>query len=186
MLYSGPTKIGKLHVGGVSAEFSASPCVMRNIPSYFKSPFPRRSSLLPNANIMSAPKFDEHLLSPVHPAPKDNRSNLLHSTLLDPFSSSDSSNNLTGLRDAVADRITLQYSDNTLYRISLPTLASGTLVESCLNALRQSLQRDVAMTLLCKWYSMRNAPGPTDPSVDQEFEIFSTLLLSMWKQVVWI
>lgn len=178
MLFSGPTKIGKLHVGGVSAELSASPLIMRNIPSYFKSPYPRRSSLLPNACSSSVPKFDEHLLSPVAPIASGKESrNVFHSTMFgDPYMSGDSNNNLVGLRDPVADRITMQYSDNTFYRISLPRLASGTLVEDCLNALRQSLQRDVAMSLLCKWYTTRNAPGPIDLSIDQEFNIFSTLL----------
>lgn len=170
MLYSGPTKIGKLHVGGVSAEFSASPYITR-IPNILKS-LPRRSSLLPNAN-QPIPKFDEHLLSPVHPA-KDARINLLSSTLIEQFKEL---NNLVGLRDPVADRITLEYSDSSLYRITLPALASSTLVDSCLSALRQSLQRDVAMTLLCKWYATRNAPGPVDPSPEQEFQIFINLLL---------
>lgn len=184
LLYSGPAKIGKVHVGGVSAELSASPLVMRNLPSYFKSTYPRRSSLLPNSNATPIPKFDEHLLSPVPPAISNKESqvhNIFYSTMLgEALSSVDTNNNLVGLRDAIADRITLQYSDNTFCRISLPHLTSGTLVEDCLHALRQSLQRDIAMTLLCKWYATRNAPGPADLSADQEFQIFSSLLLSRY------
>lgn len=83
---------------------------------------------------------------------------------------------MNGLRDAVEDRLTLQYSDNTFYRIVLPALASSTLVENCLNALRQTLQRDFAITLLTRWYAARNAPGPDDFSLVQEWNMFTALI----------
>lgn len=144
----------------------------------------RRSSLLAHCvTPMSIPKFDEHLISPVHPTITGEQvhkpPNLLNSTILgEPFVSGNTSNNIAALRDPVGDRITLHYSDNTYYRVSLPSLASGTLVESCLNALRQTLQRDVAMTLFAKWYAMRNAPGPVDLTTEQEWQIFISLMYS--------
>lgn len=137
---------------------------------------------------MAVPKFDEHLISPVHPAlpAKENRSgNMLHSTLLnEPFPNSDTTSSITALRDPVCDRITLQYSDNSYYRVSLPSIASGSLVESCLNALRQSLQRDVAINLFARWYATRNAPGPTDLTVEQEWDIFTTVIYSKYTNLL--
>lgn len=163
-LYSGPVRIAKVHVGGVSAELGASPGITR-----FKSPFPRRSSLLPHAT--DTPRFDEHLLSPVHPATDVRR--LLHSTLLT------TDHSLAGLLDNVGDRFTLRYSDGTYHRVSLPPLASSPLVHSCLNVLRQVLPRDTTLMLLSRWYAERNAPGPPDLTTDQEWRLFSELLLNL-------
>lgn len=172
MLYSGPTLIGKVHIGGVSAEFS----LFASTAS--ASPFPRRSSLLPNCGTpMSMPKFDDHLISPVYP--QNNRNLQQTKTLFMSGNTTNANSTITGIRDPVCDRITLQYSDNTYYRVCLPSLASGTLVESCLNALRQSLQRDVALTLFGRWYAMRNAPGPSDLTVDQEWQLFTSLVYDL-------
>lgn len=124
-LYSGPARIAKVHVGGVSAELASS-AAMR-----FQSPFPRRSSLLPHAT--DTPRFEEHFLSPVHPTLETRQARMMHSTLF----GSDVDHSLVGLLDAVGDRFTLQYLDGTYHRVSLPSFASSPLVHSCLNAFRQ-------------------------------------------------
>lgn len=90
---------------------------------------------------------------------------------------------LNGLRDAIGDRLTLQYSDGTYYRIALPTLASTTLVEKCLNALRQTLQKDCSITLLTRWYAARNSPGSNNLHLEEEWHIFVNLIYgNIYKQ----
>lgn len=92
------------------------------------------------------------------------------------FSGDTSKVHLIGLRDPIENRITLQYSDGTFYRINLPLLATSKLVENSLNALRETLNRDMSMILLTRWYSMRNAPGPMDIPAEKEWEMFSNLI----------
>lgn len=83
---------------------------------------------------------------------------------------------LTNLRDPIENRITLQYSDGTCYRINLPLLATSKIVENALNALRETLPRDASMTLLTRWYSTRNAPGPIEVTAEKEWDMFTNLL----------
>lgn len=84
---------------------------------------------------------------------------------------------LNGLRDAIANRFTLQYSDGTYYRVTLPSLATFPLIENCINVVRQSLPRDAALILLTRWYAIRNAPGPSDFNIDTEWNKFCNVLL---------
>lgn len=84
---------------------------------------------------------------------------------------------LNGLRDAVGNRFTLQYSDGTYYRVTLPPLASTPLIENCINVVRQTLPRDAALTLLARWYAARNAPGPSDFDTEAEWSRFCNILL---------
>ncbi|KAK4883598.1 hypothetical protein RN001_006917 [Aquatica leii] len=179
VLYSGLTVVGKLHVGGVLAQHVLSPCMVRSFPQ-FNSPFPRRSTLLPQYSTpISGPNFDEHFLSPVLPTGSSIQTNL--QIILDPYKykTEMGRTQLNGLRDVIADRITLQYSDGTYYRITLPPIATSTLIENCLNALRQVLPRDSTVTLLTRWYAVRNAPGPVDLNVEQEWEMFTSLIYEL-------
>lgn len=83
---------------------------------------------------------------------------------------------LCKLRDPVENRITLQYSDGTFYRVILPQLASCQLIEDCINALRQTLQLDVATSFVSRWYSTRNSPGSVDFDTEKEWQLFKNLL----------
>ncbi|KAF5273421.1 hypothetical protein FQA39_LY07438 [Lamprigera yunnana] len=177
VLYSGLTTVGKLHIGGVLAQHILSPCMVRSF-THFNSPFPRRSTLLPQYSTpASVPNFDEHLLSPVLPTGSGTQSNL--PLILDPYSIKSEIVQLNGLRDAVTDKITLQYSDGTYYRITLPPITTSSLIENCLNALRQVLSKDFAITLLTRWYATRNAPGPDNLTIEQEWEMFTSLLYEL-------
>ncbi|KAJ8917136.1 hypothetical protein NQ315_012628 [Exocentrus adspersus] len=176
MLYSGLTVVGKLHVGGTLTQHTPSPHVRRYM-NFSCSPFPRRSSLLPHIKQTDA-KFDEHLLSPVLPpacaAPRS--SNVLQMSLPDHDGHRAV---LNGLIDAVENRMTLRYSDGTFYRVTMPSLASTSLIESCLITLRQVLQKDVAVVLLCKWYATKNVLGARDVSAEQEWGMFTELLFEL-------
>lgn len=71
----------------------------------------------------------------------------------------------------------MQYSDGTYYRVTLPLLASFSLIENCINVVRQTLPRDAALTLLTRWYAARNAPGPSDFNAEAEWNKFCSVLL---------
>lgn len=83
---------------------------------------------------------------------------------------------LNGLSDAIENRITLKYSDGTFYRITLPSLATSSLVENCLTSLRQVLPNDISIVLLCRWYATRNVIGAEDLTGEQEWNVFISLL----------
>ncbi|KAJ8947314.1 hypothetical protein NQ318_004566 [Aromia moschata] len=115
----------------------------------------RRSSFLPHLK-QTDPNFDDHLLSPVLPAMSSvvsRNPNVLHLSFPD-YESQKAT--LNGLIDAIENRLTLQYSDGTFYRITFPSLAYSSLVENCLVCLRQVLRKEVAIMLLCRWYATRN------------------------------
>lgn len=129
--------------------------------------FPRRSSLLPTVTASTESSFDDdqlHLLSPVYP--------------LQPQYSSRSGNFCIGFKDVASNRITLEYTNNLMYRISLPLLSECPLVTKCLVVLRSILKKDVAMAVISKWYSIRNTPGSQDLSYEREWTTFHNYLLN--------
>ncbi|XP_056632382.1 anaphase-promoting complex subunit 1 isoform X1 [Diorhabda sublineata] len=174
-LYSGLNIIGKLHIGGTLAQHTPSPYVRRQTPQVNFSPYPKRSSLLPHIK-STDPQFDEHLLSPVLPNMVP-RNPILHMNFAE--RKNDKKVTLNGLIHAIEDRITLKYSDDTFYRITLPSLASTSLVESCLIVLRQILQKDVAATLFCRWYSTKNVIGAKDITSEQKWAMFTNLIFEL-------
>ncbi|XP_017782212.1 PREDICTED: anaphase-promoting complex subunit 1 [Nicrophorus vespilloides] len=182
VLYSGLTIVGKLHIGGVLAQHVPSPFVVRRSLKQFTSPFPRRSSLLPSSQTSSeVPRFDDHLLSPVLPTSSKNPNVLQFPLPAENYNLGGESvkTYLRGLRDSIENRVTLQYSDGSYYRVSLPQMVSTTLVENCLNVLRQILQSNATITLLTRWYATRNSPGTIELTVEKEWEMFTALLLEL-------
>nr|CAH7720171.1 unnamed protein product [Callosobruchus chinensis] len=175
-LYSGLTVVGKLYIAGTLVQHMPSPYVMRNVQQFNNSPFPRRSSLLPHLKTADL-KFEEHLLSPVLPATSTPLTRNINLHI--PVESDNQKTGIAGLMDAVENRITLKYSDGTYYRITLPTLVSSSLVENCIVALRQILQKDSAMMFLSRWYALRNSIGIQNITKHQEWEIFSGLLYEL-------
>ncbi|XP_012289018.1 anaphase-promoting complex subunit 1 [Orussus abietinus] len=170
-LYSGVTCVGKVHVTNVLASLSECNYFLPSLGHKFGSPFPRRSSLIPQSSVPPHDiKFEEglHLLSPVGSCP---RPLLLENSLSD--------GNLLALKEAVGNEVTLEYGNKNYFRIALPTLSTSPLVTKCLQALRSVLQKDLAMQMLVKWYGARNAPGPQDFSPLQEWHLFLVILLAL-------
>jgi anaphase-promoting complex subunit 1 len=50
----------------------------------------------------------------------------------------------------------------------------------CLRTLRNILPRDLAMQLLIKWYVARNAPGPQDLTMNQEWNLFLVIFFTIF------
>nr|XP_049700108.1 anaphase-promoting complex subunit 1 [Helicoverpa armigera] len=164
ILQSGNHVVGKVHVGGVLARLIDSPYTKR---ATFQSPFPRRSSLLPSR--CNEASFDDSALHLLSPVPHTSAARLEQKESL----------GLCGLCDAAGSRLTLQFETGSMYRISLPPLTCSTLVTRCYTALRAILPKDVTMQVIIKWYGVRNAPGTQDLTPEQEWSMFSNLLLSL-------
>ncbi|XP_046664707.1 anaphase-promoting complex subunit 1 isoform X3 [Homalodisca vitripennis] len=167
-LYSGTNYIGKVHVAGIhSAQASSSYLTCATTGFLHQSPYPKRSSLLSSTHMGEA-LFDErvHLLSPV-PA--------MATTPVTPGNTNQDSH-VHGLRDPVNNRLTLEFQNGSMFRISLPEVCSSPLVKSCLKALKCVLPKNTAMELVTQWYTSRNAPGTQDISTQLEWQLFSKLL----------
>ncbi|XP_057330298.1 anaphase-promoting complex subunit 1 [Microplitis mediator] len=163
-LYSGVTCVGKVHI---TSTVPAGCNYFMNPGARLSSPFPRRSSMI-SQNIAADVKFEEalHTLSPVGAC--------VRPPILDSIDAG-----LVGLKDAVGNQITLEYGNKLFYRIALPKSSSSSLVRQCLHVLKSVLQRDLAMHLLVKWYGARNAPGPQDFTIEQEWQLFIVTLLTL-------
>lgn len=121
VLYSGVTCIGKLHVTGILPNLTGYNYFLSNINHKLGSPFPRRSSLISqNCAASHDIKFEEglHLLSPVG----GNCARppiLLENSLIE--------NNFLVLKEAVGNKITLEYGSKNYFRITLPTSSTSPL-----------------------------------------------------------
>ncbi|KAG7200866.1 hypothetical protein KM043_003229 [Ampulex compressa] len=173
VLYSGVTCIGKVHIAGIISNLTGCNYFLPSINPKLGSPFPRRSSLISqNVGTSQEIKFEEalHLLSPVG----GNCARppiLLENSLID--------TNLTALKEAVGNKVTLEYGTKNYFRITLPPSSTSPLVTRCLQTLRSVLQKELAMQLLVKWYGARNAPGPQDFSPVQEWNLFLVVLFTL-------
>ncbi|XP_058442829.1 anaphase-promoting complex subunit 1 isoform X2 [Malaya genurostris] len=165
MLYTGPVQVGKVHVAGILSSFVTSSALSNSFGSL--QGFPRRSSLLPSAVPQVESRFDEelHMLSPVQPL--QSTSNVLSQTRL---------NNCQSIRDGAGNRLTLVFSSEKMFRISLPVMSESYLVSRCLLALREVLPKKLALEFLIRWYGTRNAPGSKNFSCNREWDIFRAML----------
>lgn len=157
MLYSGPSAVGKVHVGGILTSLS--------IPTAFTTPNFKRSSLLPNVKSAGDMTFGDeiHMLSPVQPLQANNPLRL---------------NNCTSIKDPAGNRITLMFTTGKMYRLALPAMCESSIVRKVIVALRQVMPRD-SMKLMIRWYGIRNSPGTKDLSLRKEWEMFKGMLLEM-------
>ncbi|XP_034943915.1 anaphase-promoting complex subunit 1 [Chelonus insularis] len=171
-LYSGVTPVGKVHISNTLPSISGCNYFTNKRTLKLSSPFPKRSSLIGHNSSPYDPKFEEalHTLSPVG-GNCGRPSTFLDNSLID--------SSLVGFKEAVGNKITLEYGNKALYRVALPTASTSPLVTNCLQALKSVLQRDLAMQLLVKWYSARNAPGPQDYSSNQEWHLFIVVLFTL-------
>ncbi|KAH8030098.1 hypothetical protein HPB51_006530 [Rhipicephalus microplus] len=81
------------------------------------------------------------------------------------------------LQDAVRNRVTLESSSGTYYRLSLPAMSKDRIVKRCLKALSTVLPQELGVQVLMKWYMSRNAPGPTDLTASTEMHSFLLFIL---------
>lgn len=126
ILYSGSILIGKVDISGITLNRQPQPI---QLP---QTSFPRRSSLLPTISTESSFDDEVHLLSPVYPL--QSQYNLRNNS---------SSSICLSLRDVCGSRITLQYTNDMMYRFALPPLNECPLVTKCSVVLRAVSKRDL-------------------------------------------
>ncbi|KAK2520245.1 Anapc1 [Columba guinea] len=171
VLYSGVVRVGKVFIPGLPA------------PSLTMSnPMPRPSTPLDSASTPARP-LNKHLgpleesvlLSPV---PELRDSAKLHdSTYVEDCTFQQLGTFIHGLRDPVHNRVTLELSNNTMVRITIPEIATSELVKRCLQGIKAILPKEIAVQMLVKWYSAYNAPG--GPNYHSEWNLFVTCLMNM-------
>ena len=86
---------------------------------------------------------------------------------------------IIGLRDAVENQITLEYSNSSFLRLTLPDLKSTELVQMSIDAICSVLGKELSTALRARWYACRNAPGPPCLSPIKEWKLFVQCLLGM-------
>nr|XP_022333509.1 anaphase-promoting complex subunit 1-like [Crassostrea virginica]XP_022333510.1 anaphase-promoting complex subunit 1-like [Crassostrea virginica] len=150
-IYSGVTKLNRLHVstlplgsGSLSMLKPVTPMTSPQRGGIFTSSRP------PSA--MDQAGFDEEItrLSPV-------QTDLEDSSHFDEFPTPTSY--IQGLRDNVGTRFTIELINGSMCRAMLPQASLSPGIEKSLQSLKHMLPRDVAITVLGKWYVARNSPG---------------------------
>jgi len=196
-LYSGPDMVSKIFLPNVLAvqtplparsfhSLITSPSSSRLSESSFKI---RRSSLRIETSMDSSYFADAScVLSPVPKALKMGTCISLEESQLN-------SEEIICLRDAAKKRVTLEFHNGHMVRLSLPEMYTSLLgnftknassnifkcvlflVRKCVQTLRMALKREKAILLLTKWYCVRNAPGSQDISAETEWQLFLAALL---------
>uniref|UniRef100_A0A8C0B355 Anaphase-promoting complex subunit 1 n=1 Tax=Buteo japonicus TaxID=224669 RepID=A0A8C0B355_9AVES len=171
VLYSGVVRVGKVFIPGLPA------------PSLTMSnQMPRPSTPLDSVSTPSKP-LNKHLgpieegvlLSPV-PELRDT-SKIHDSTYIEDCTFQQLGTFIHALRDPVHNRVTLELSNNTMVRITIPEIATSELVKRCLQGIKAILPKEIAVQMLVKWYNAYNAPG--GPSYHSEWNLFVTCLMNM-------
>uniref|UniRef100_A0A8C8SU53 Anaphase-promoting complex subunit 1 n=1 Tax=Pelusios castaneus TaxID=367368 RepID=A0A8C8SU53_9SAUR len=171
VLYTGVVRIGKVFIPGLPA------------PSLTMSnQMPRPSTPLDSVSTPSKP-LSKHLgpleegvlLSPV---PELRDSSKLHDcSYMDDCTFQQLGTFIHAVRDPVHNRVTLELSNSSMVRISIPEIATSELVKRCLQGIKSVLPKEGAVQMLVKWYNAYNAPG--GPSYRSEWSLFVTCLMNM-------
>ncbi|XP_029649484.1 anaphase-promoting complex subunit 1-like [Octopus sinensis] len=174
IIYSGTTKINKLFVpklpigiASLNASASLTPHNSVRVTSMITSSRPSSTS-----NV----SFEDQLshISPVIGSPNVHDNHVLESSTRDSEICCHD-NTVHCIRDNTLSRFTIETTDGSLLRTSLPPLTESTGIESSLEALRYILPKDCAMKMLSRWYTTRNVTSGFDNQ--SEWVVFSRFLL---------
>lgn len=172
VLYTGVTKVSKVFVPGLlSPTFGLS-----NHSVHFDTPMDNASTPA-NAGSRHLQRLDEAAMpSPVSGLRGPNMK-LCDASSMDDYSFQQTTPHIKALRDPVSNRVSLELSNATMLRISIPEIATSELVRKCLQAICFILHKEAAMKVLVKWYNMYNAPG--GPSAHAEWNLFVTCFMAL-------
>ncbi|KAJ3609963.1 hypothetical protein NHX12_022057 [Muraenolepis orangiensis] len=169
VLYTGTTRVSKVFVAGL-----LSPSFVRSGHAH-QPDTPLASASTPTAHANRLPRLDQAAMPSPLSELRGSKHHLQTSWLED--YSFPQSPDVQALRDPVSNRITLELSNGTMFRVSIPEICTSTLVKKCLQAIRFILPKNAAMKVLVKWYNTYNAPG--GPSSHTEWNQFVTCFLSL-------
>ncbi|XP_026795079.3 anaphase-promoting complex subunit 1 isoform X1 [Pangasianodon hypophthalmus] len=170
VLYTGVTRVSKVFVPGLLSPTFGLP-----------NPLPHLNTPLENvstpakATVQHMSRLEESDM----PSPVSEMRTVQHheSSWLEDSPFQQATPHIQALRDPVSNRLTLELSNGSMLRITIPEVATSELVKRCLQAIRFILPKDTAMKVLVKWYNIYNALG--GPSMHQEWNLFVTCLMTL-------
>ncbi|KAB1256701.1 Anaphase-promoting complex subunit 1 [Camelus dromedarius] len=170
VLYTGVVRVGKVFIPGLPT------------PSLtMSSTMPRPSTPLdsistPNPLRKLLGSLDEAVL--LSPVPELRDSSKLHESLCnEDCTFQQLGTYIHSIRDPVHNRVTLELSNGSMVRITIPEIATSELVQTCLQAIKFILPKEIAVQMLVKWYNVHSAPG--GPSYHSEWNLFVICLMNM-------
>ncbi|CAN0504049.1 unnamed protein product [Rangifer tarandus platyrhynchus] len=173
VLYTGVVRVGKVFIPGLPAPS----LTMSNTMPRPSTPLDGVTTANPLSKLLGS--LDEVrrgvLVSPV---PELRDSSKLHDSLYnEDCTFQQLGTYIHSIRDPVRNRVTLELSNGSMVRITIPEIATSELVQTCLQAIKFILPKEVAVQMLVKWYSVHSAPG--GPSDHSEWNLFVTCLMNM-------
>ncbi|XP_078504893.1 anaphase-promoting complex subunit 1 [Lissotriton helveticus] len=171
VLYTGVVRVGKVFVPGLPAP-SLSLSNMMPRPS---TPLESISTPAKPLTRLLGPLNEGVLLSPV-PELRDS-SRLHESSYIDDCTFYQPGTYIHSVRDPVHNRVTMELSNGSMVRLTIPEIATSELVKKCLQAIKYILPKETAVQVLVKWYNVHNAPG--GPSNYSEWNLFSVFLMNL-------
>ncbi|XP_070590725.1 anaphase-promoting complex subunit 1 isoform X1 [Erythrolamprus reginae] len=171
VLYTGVVRVGKVFIPGLPVPSMT----MSNQMPRPSTPLDSISTPSKPLNKLLGPLDEQGVLSPV-PELRDS-SKLLDSSYIDDCTFQQLSTFIHSVRDPVQNRVTLEFNNGSMVRISIPEIATSELVRTCLQGVKCILPKEIAIQILVRWYNAYNAPG--GPSYYSEWTLFVTCLLNM-------
>uniref|UniRef100_A0A8C6DUY4 Anaphase promoting complex subunit 1 n=1 Tax=Moschus moschiferus TaxID=68415 RepID=A0A8C6DUY4_MOSMO len=169
VLYTGVVRVGKVFIPGLPAPS----LTMSNTMPRPSTPLDGVTTTNPLSKLLGS--LDEVLVSPV---PELRDSSKLHDSLYtEDCTFQQLGTYIHSIRDPVRNRVTLELSNGSMVRITIPEIATSELVQTCLQAIKFILPKEIAVQMLVKWYSVHSAPG--GPSDHSEWNLFVTCLMNM-------
>ncbi|XP_023412805.2 anaphase-promoting complex subunit 1 isoform X4 [Loxodonta africana] len=170
VLYTGIVRVGKVFIPGLPAPSLS----MSNTMPRPSTPLDSISTPKPLSKLLGSME-EVVLLSPV---PELRDSSKLHDSLYnEDCTFQQLGTYIHSVRDPVHNRVTLELSNGSMVRIAIPEIATSELVQTCLQAIKFILPKEIAVQMLVKWYNVHSAPG--GPSYNSEWNLFVTCLMNM-------
>uniref|UniRef100_A0A2K6DAI7 Anaphase-promoting complex subunit 1 n=1 Tax=Macaca nemestrina TaxID=9545 RepID=A0A2K6DAI7_MACNE len=168
VLYTGV--VGKVFIPGLPAPS----LTMSNTMPRPSTPLDGVSTPKPLSKLLGS--LDEVVL--LSPVPELRDSSKLHDSLYnEDCTFQQLGTYIHSIRDPVHNRVTLELSNGSMVRITIPEIATSELVQTCLQAIKCILPKEIAVQMLVKWYNVHSAPG--GPSYHSEWNLFVTCLMNM-------
>lgn len=170
VLYTGVVRVGKVFIPGLPAPS----LTMSNMMPRPSTPLDGVSTPKPLSKLLGS--MDEVVL--LSPVPELRDSSKLNDSLYnEDCTFQQLGTYIHSVRDPVHNRVTLELSNGSMVRITIPEVATSELVQTCLQAIKFILPKEVAVQVLVKWYNVHSAPG--GPSCHSEWSLFVICLLNM-------
>uniref|UniRef100_A0A2K6THS6 Anaphase-promoting complex subunit 1 n=1 Tax=Saimiri boliviensis boliviensis TaxID=39432 RepID=A0A2K6THS6_SAIBB len=170
VLYTGVVRVGKVFIPGLPAPS----LTMSNTMPRPSTPLDGVSTPKPLSKLLGS--LDEVVL--LSPVPELRDSSKLHDSLYnEDCTFQQLGTYVHSVRDPVHNRVTLELSNGSMVRITIPEIATSELVQTCLQAIKFILPKEIAVQMLVKWYNVHSAPG--GPSYHSEWNLFVTCLMNL-------